>query len=234
MQWENAATDTQKSELGGLSIYDKLNTYKFGTVGKPWGPLQKRQETAIEGDRMKDVNIIRSNRKTIAIEIKSDCTVIVRAPIGMGNGEIQRFISDKACWIEKHLAMAGQKQTITMDKLTDAEIRELADMAMQDILVRVKRFAPLIGVTVGKVTIRSQKTRWGSCSAKGNLNFNCLLMLCPEEVRDYVVVHELCHRKEMNHSARFWAEVEKTLPDYPYRRKWLKDHGIEIIGRLCV
>ena len=91
---------------------------------------------------------------------------------------------------------------------------------------------PLVGATVGKVTIRNQKTRWGSCSAKGNLNFNCLLMLCPEDVRDYVVVHELCHRKEMNHSARFWTEVERVLPDYRTRRKWLKEFGCEIIGRL--
>ena len=90
----------------------------------------------------------------------------------------------------------------------------------------------MVGVTVGRVTIRNQKTRWGSCSTKGNLNFNCLLMLCPEEVRDYVVVHELCHRKELNHSARFWAEVEKILPDYCIKRKWLKEHGIEIIGRM--
>ena len=82
------------------------------------------------------------------------------------------------------------------------------------------------------ITIRNQKTRWGSCSSKGNLNFNCLLMLTPPEVIDYVVVHELCHRKEMNHSGAFWAEVEKVLPDYKEQVKWLKENGGQIIGRM--
>ena len=82
-----------------------------------------------------------------------------------------------------------------------------------------------MGVDYGRITIRNQKTRWGSCSAKGNLNFNCLLMLMPTEVIDYVVVHELCHLKEMNHSNAFWREVKQVLPDYRKQVKWLKDEG---------
>ena len=94
---------------------------------------------------------------------------------------------------------------------------------------RVAHFAPLVGVTYGRVTIRCQKTRWGSCSSSGNLNFNCLLLLAPPEVLDYVVVHELCHRKEMNHSPRFWAEVGRVLPDYKKRNKWLKENGSRLM-----
>lgn len=93
-------------------------------------------------------------------------------------------------------------------------------------------FAPLVGVDYGRITIRAQRTRWGSCSAQGNLNFNCLLMLTPDDVIEYVVVHELCHRKEMNHSARFLAEVERVLPQYRESRRWLKEHGGGLIGRL--
>ena len=93
-------------------------------------------------------------------------------------------------------------------------------------------YAPAVGVTYDRITIRSQRTRWGSCSSRGNLNFNCLLMLAPEKVVDYVVVHELCHRKEMNHSPRFWAEVERILPDYRQSKRWLKENGQSLMGQL--
>ena len=96
---------------------------------------------------------------------------------------------------------------------------------------RVRYFAPKVGVDYGMITIRNQKTRWGSCSARGNLNFNCLLMLAPSEVIDYVVVHELCHRKELNHSPRFWAEVARVLPDYKRQERWLKENGKRLMAR---
>ena len=93
---------------------------------------------------------------------------------------------------------------------TAEELAALVQAAKGDIYERVERYRTLLGVSVGRVTIRCQRTKWGSCSAMGNLNFNCLLMLCPPDVRDFVVVHELCHRKEMNHSARFWKLVESV------------------------
>ena len=176
--------------------------------------------------------LIRSNRKNIALQIKSDGLIIVRAPLRMAAKDIQRFVDSKAAWIEKHLAIIQQRQQPVGSAFTLEQLQQLADAAKQDIPRRVAHLAAFVGVTYGRITIRAQKSRWGSCSSKGNLKFNCLLMLCPEEVRDYVVVHELCHRKELNHSPRFWAEVEKVLPGYRVQRKWLKDNGGTIIKRL--
>ena len=176
--------------------------------------------------------LIRSNRKTIALQIKSDGRIIVRAPLRMAAKDIQRFVDSKAAWIEKHLSNIQQRQQPISSAFTLEQLHQLAEPAKSDLPRRVARFAALVGVTYGRITIRAQKSRWGSCSGKGNLNFNCLLMLCPEDVRDYVVVHELCHRKELNHSPRFWAEVEKVLPGYKGQRKWLKDNGGTIIKRL--
>ena len=117
-------------------------------------------------------------------------------------------------------------------KLTFDEIRQLAAQAVEVIPARVRHFAPLIGVTYGRITIRNQRTKWGSCSSNGNLNFNCLLMLTPPEVIDSVVVHELCHRKEMNHSEKFYAEVAKVFPDYKKWDKWLKDNGKALMAMM--
>lgn len=178
---------------------------------------------------MEKYELIRSNRKTIAIQIKGDGQVVVRAPLRMSNAEVERYVSSKAEWIQKHIDIASSRQSAHSEPLTQEQLQRLADAALQDIPQRVSKYAAIIGVTVGRITIRHQKTRWGSCSAKGNLSFNCLLMLCPEDVRDYVVVHELCHRKEMNHSVHFWREVEKVLPQYAVQRKWLKEKASVLI-----
>ena len=180
---------------------------------------------------MEGFELIRSARRTIAVEIRNG-RVIVRAPMRMSKVEIERLVASKADWINKHLEASKQRQSVPVQPFTAAEIQQLADAALLDIPQRVRKYAAIVGVTVGRITIRNQKTRWGSCSSKGNLNFNCLLMLCPEEVRDYVVVHELCHRKELNHSPRFWNEVARVMPDYAARRKWLKDNGAALIRRL--
>lgn len=180
---------------------------------------------------MTEFELIRSSRRTFAVEIKGG-KVIVRAPLRMSKVEIEKFISSKADWIKRHLEVSRQRQVVPMESFTPEQIQQLADAALQDIPQRVRKYAAIIGVTVGRITIRNQQTRWGSCSSKGNLNFNCLLMLCPEDVRDYVVVHELSHRKELNHSSRFWNEVARVMPDYAACRTWLKDNGAALIRRL--
>lgn len=89
-----------------------------------------------------------------------------------------------------------------------------------------------LGVTYGRITIRCQRTKWGSRSSAGNLNFNCLLMLAPDEVIDSVVVHELCHRLEMNHSDRFYSHVQRVFPKYNECRRWLKANGGALLARV--
>lgn len=178
--------------------------------------------------------LIRSRRKTLGIQIASAGEVIIRAPARMPEKEIRRFLEEKREWIAKHLEEAARREgeRNALGRITEDEIRSLAWKAKAVIPAMVSCRAEQIGVTYGRITIRCQRTRWGSCSAKGNLNFNCMLMLCPEEVIDYVVVHELCHRREMNHSARFWAAVERACPEYRNARKWLKRNGAALLARL--
>ena len=124
----------------------------------------------------------------------------------------------RRCKPKKSMAIAEENEI-----LSEEERLKGVQKALRLIPERVEYFAEMMNVTYGRITIREQKTRWGSCSSKGNLNFNWKLVLMPEEVLDYVVVHELAHRKEMNHSERFWNHVEKVLPDYQARRKLLRE-----------
>lgn len=164
-----------------------------------------------------DIKIIRSNRKTIAIEVTRDGEVVVRAPWLVPKKRLEQFVIEKNGWIQKTLKRVSQKPR------TDYDEQQLKALAEKIIPKRVEYFADIIGVDYKNITIRRQKTRWGSCSAKGNLNFNCMLVTLPPELLDYVVVHELCHRKQMNHSAAFWQEVSRVLPDYKQLRTQLKN-----------
>lgn len=182
-----------------------------------------------------DVEIRRSNRKTLALEVTADLRVLVRAPLYVSRAKIEQFVWEKRDWIAQSLQKARRRmqEKEALPRLTQEEQKALAKKARAVFSQKAAYYAPLVGVDYGKITIRSQKTRWGSCSAKGNLNFNCLLLLAPEKVQDYVVVHELCHRKEMNHSAGFWQEVAGVMPEYKEYRRWLKEHGSEIMDRSC-
>ena len=184
-------------------------------------------------DNIIEYRLMRSRRRTISVEI-TDEGVTVRAPFKMPVEEIDRFVLDHKDWIMKKTALLEKCRTeeAPAERLSRTEIEELADRAMKVIPERVAYYAPLIGVTYGRITIRNQVSRWGSCSAKGNLNFNCLLMLTPPEVVDSVVVHELCHRKEMNHSKRFYEEVLRVYPDYYKWDSWLKKNGNGIMRKM--
>lgn len=182
-----------------------------------------------------EVTVIKSDRKTVAIQINLDLTVTMRVPKRTTQRAVEEILKEKEAWILEHIEKVRKRKQAyeerNIEALTEEEIHALADKAKRYIPERVAYFADMTGVTYGRITIRNQKTRWGSCSSKGNLNFNCLLMLTPPEVIDYVVVHELCHRKEMNHSKAFWKEVEKVLPNYKTQVKWLKEQGCDVMRR---
>lgn len=180
------------------------------------------------------VQVVYSNRRTMGLEIKKDGSVFARIPNGTSGEYVMDFIKERQEWIV-------QKWFLIMERQKKEEERPLRDYEMNPELENLYRararrqlegraayFAERMGVSYNKISVRAAKTRWGSCSAQGNLNFHWKLILMPPEILDYVVVHELAHRKEMNHSARFWAEVEKILPDYDRRRKWLKDYGGQV------
>ena len=111
---------------------------------------------------------------------------------------------------------------------TEEQIKEYRQHARWLMAQKTWIWAKKMQITYGKITIRQQATRWGSCSGKGNLNFNWKLVLLPEELIDYVVVHELAHRKEMNHSPRFWEIVKQQIPDYKERRKRLREYETKV------
>lgn len=180
-----------------------------------------------------EFEVIRSDRKTMAAEIKYN-KLIVRVPRWATDDDVDRFLRCNEKWIEKYIAKARarEKDREGVRKLSPDEIDALAKSARETIPERVAHYAPLVGVTYGRIAIRRLRSRWGSCSSKGNLNFNCLLMLAPPGVLDSVVVHELCHRKEMNHSKKFYAEVLRVFPDYWEQHKWLKENGDVIMAML--
>lgn len=182
---------------------------------------------------MLNCRVIRSNRKTIELQVTEE-GLILRVPMRTTAYEINDFLVKHKAWIEKHVNQVReeQKAAAALEPLSMDDIRALADEALQVIPKRVEFYAPKVGVTYGRITIRNQRTKWGSCSAKGNLNFNCLLMLTPMEVVDSIVVHELCHRIEMNHSERFYREVLRVYPDYWIWNKWLKENGGMLMRRM--
>lgn len=180
-----------------------------------------------------NITVVRSRRRTVSLQVKPDGRIEVRAPLRMPDVEIRRFAESHRDWIEKRLRQLAEAKARqeSVEPLSEKELKQLTKTARADLTQRCALWAPHVGVTYGRISIRHQKGRWGSCSAKGNLNFNCLLMLSPEWVRDYVVVHELCHRRHMNHSPAFWAAVEAIYPRWREARDWLKRNGEALMLR---
>jgi predicted metal-dependent hydrolase len=124
--------------------------------------------------------------------------------------------------------LLGSEEFPTPDltiNLRPAVERHLRRLAERELPLRVQEFAALHQLTVRRVTVRNQRSRWGSCSRRGTISLNWRLVQTPAFVRDYIILHELMHLREMNHSARFWQQVERVCPDYVVAERWLKQHS---------
>ena len=164
-------------------------------------------------------SVIYSKRKTVAIGVK-DGVVVVRAPRGMKIERIEYYLDKHSRWIEKQIERSKSAAEKTKE-LSKSAILDLKKSAKQYFGVKTREMAGIMGLNCGRITITSAQHRYGSCSAAGNICFSYRLMLYPEAAREYVIVHELAHLVEMNHSSAFYSIVKRYMPDYKERKKLL-------------
>lgn len=171
---------------------------------------------------MESYELIRSRRRTLALEITGDCRVLVRAPARLSQARIDAFVESHAAWIEKHLARQRQNAAAAPPPPTPEDIAALREKARAVLPGKVAYWSQKMGVVPTGLKITTARKRYGSCSGKNSLCFSCFLMNFSEEAVDLVVVHELCHIREKNHGPRFYALLGQYLPDYKERKKLLR------------
>lgn len=170
---------------------------------------------------------IHPTSRYLRIRIQPGGEVVVTVPKNASSSLVEKFLQDKNQWIQKKVKLMEKYPKVTKVTLSRKEIIALKLKAFAFAQERLTYFNAKYGYKWNAITVRQQKTRWGSCSRKGNLNFNYKIALLPEHLADYIVVHELCHLGEFNHSDKFWALVSRTIPDYKERRKELKTRGVQ-------
>ena len=171
---------------------------------------------------MENYELIRSQRKTLALEITKDCRVLVRAPMRLSQAHIDAFVEKHSDWIAKHLEQQRRRSASAPSPLSPEEIEALKTKARVILPEKVRFWSQKMGVCPIGIKITTARKRYGSCSGKNSLCFSCFLMQYPDAAIDLVVVHELCDIKEKNHSPKFYALLEQYLPDHKERKKLLK------------
>ncbi len=167
-----------------------------------------------------EYTLIRSKRKTLALQITREAQIVVRAPARLPKPEIERFLNSRRGWIEENLSRQQHRQE-TYPEPTEAERAELIARARLDLPERVERWSAVMGLVPAGIKVTSARSRFGSCSGKDSLCFAWRLMQYPEAAIDYVVVHELAHIRHKNHGPDFYALIESVLPDWKERRALL-------------
>jgi len=168
-----------------------------------------------------DFEIIRSERRTLSLEITSEAQLVVRAPKRCPAAYIRSFVESKEGWIEKHM----EKQRLRAEQRKELSAEDIADLvirAKKELPPLVEKYAAIMELTPTGVKITRAEKRFGSCSSKNRLCFSCRLMLYPQEAKEYVVVHELSHLVHRNHGKAFYALIQSVLPDYKERNALLK------------
>lgn len=176
---------------------------------------------------MPDYILVRSMRKTVSISFDREGNLLVRAPQWLPKERIEELLSAKAALIEKHRQRREQDMASRKPEPTLQEQAALIERAKKVLPPLVQRYAVIMQVRPIGISITGARTRWGSCSSKGRVCFSWRLMQMPQEFIEYVVVHELAHLKELNHSPQFWAIVQSVLPDWKQRRALARQHEDE-------
>lgn len=171
---------------------------------------------------MENYELIRSRRKTLALEITKDCRILVRAPMRLPRATIDEFVEKHSGWIAKHLEQQRRHSASAPPPPSPEEIEVLKTKARAILPEKVRFWSQKMGVCPTGVKVTTARKRYGSCSGKNSLCFSCFLMQYPDAAVDLVVVHELCHIWEKNHGPKFYALLEQYLPDYKERKKLLK------------
>jgi predicted metal-dependent hydrolase len=168
-----------------------------------------------------------ARRKRWALSVPWGGPVTLAVPARMSNAEIERVLDSHRGWIARERGKQSPRLRLDARAVSEADTRRAARALLTAL---VEEEARALGVRYERIAIRGQRTRWGSCSSRGTLSFNWRLALTPLSVADYVVVHELCHLREPNHSPRFWALVAERRPGWRTERNWLREHGAELLA----
>jgi predicted metal-dependent hydrolase len=168
----------------------------------------------------------RAKRMRVAIYCDGSC--VVTAPKTINHSMIEKFLIAKSQWVLDKIEYFSKLKGSAWKMGTQEDYTKYKNKAFEIAETRIQYFNKFYGYKWNKITIKNQKTRWGSCSKRGNLNFNYKIALLSPQIADYIIVHELCHLGEFNHSQRFWNLVSKSMPDYFEIRNDLKKHGLEV------
>ncbi len=183
----------------------------------------KRQGTLLIAGRSVAYTLSqRRGTKRLSVTVRNGSEILISAPLRLTDEKIAHFIAERSAWINKALLDIERRPERLLSKGTRADFLAHKTAAQALALERLAHYNKVYGYDYGPVMIRDQKTRWGSCSPSGTLSFNYRLVLLPRRLADYLIVHELCHIGQMNHSSKFWSLVAKTIPDYEACRRELR------------